>query len=204
MSAVIKPRYTLAEYFALELASDARYEYRDGHVFELSGATPEHDIIVNNLITGLQIQLRGRGCRVHGSNVRVKVPAFPPYRYPDLTALCRQPEYETIGGIKALTNPALIVEVLSPSTESFDRGDKFFYYKSIASFCEYLLVAQHRPHVTHYVRKEDGISWSYEEFNSLDDTLCLASLGISLKLSELYQDVDFAAAAPPLYPHEVL
>ncbi|MGH9944774.1 MAG: Uma2 family endonuclease, partial [Pyrinomonadaceae bacterium] len=168
MSTQPEQRYTLEEYFALELASEDKYEFWDGRVFCMSGASFAHNQITRNLLTHLDSQLRERGCQVLPADMRVKVPAYPPYRYPDLTALCDRPEIEVVGGLEMLTNPALIVEVLSPSTEAFDRGDKFTYYKSISSFSEYLLIAQHRPHVSHFVRREGGV-WTYMEFNELAD-----------------------------------
>lgn len=193
MSSLPKHRYSLEEYFELERVSEAKYEYFDGEVFAMSGASPEHEAVFGNVFTALRNQLRGRSCYVFSSNLRVKVPTAPPYRYPDLTALCGQPEYETIGGIRALTNPTLIVEVLSSSTEGYDRGDKFAHYKSIESFSEYLLIAQHRPHVTHYVKQTDG-SWSYEDANAISNTLNLPTIDCILSLSEVYQDVSFETA----------
>jgi Uma2 family endonuclease len=190
MSVQTKPRYTLEEYFELELASEERYEYFNGEVFCMSGVSPNHAQIESRLITTLNNELRGRGCRVYPANIRIKVPAAPPYRYPDLAVVCEKPNYEKIGGIDALTNPILLVEVLSPSTEAYDRGDKFTYYKSIPSFREYLLVAQHRPHITHYVRQEVG-KWDYEEINELSSSLHLPTLGCPLALGEVYLDVDF-------------
>ncbi|HKQ52363.1 MAG TPA: Uma2 family endonuclease [Pyrinomonadaceae bacterium] len=188
MSVQIKPRYTLEEYFELELASEERYEYFNGEVFCMSGVSPNHAQIESNL--NLVLRLALPGCRVFPANIRIKVPAAPPYRYPDLAVVCEKPNYEKIGGIEALTNPILLVEVLSPSTEAYDRGDKFTYYKSIQSFQEYLLVAQHRPHITHYVRQEGG-KWDYEETNELPSSLNLPTLGCTLALSEVYRDVDF-------------
>jgi Uma2 family endonuclease len=114
-------RYTLDEYFALELASEERYEYFDGVARDMSAEDLPHALIVGNLIVTIGTQLRGRGCHVYSSNLRIKVPSFPPYRYADLTALCDTPHCENIGGIDALTNPSLLVEVLSPSTEAYDR-----------------------------------------------------------------------------------
>jgi Uma2 family endonuclease len=190
MSVQIKPRHTLEEYFELELASEERYEYYDGEVFCMSGVSHNHAQIESNLITVLNNKLRERDCRVFPANMRIKVPAAPPYRYPDLAVVCEKPNYEKIGGIDALTNPVLLVEVLSPSTEAYDRGDKFTYYKSIPSFREYLLVAQHRPHVTHYVRQEGG-KWDYEEVNELSSSLHLPTSGCTLALGEVYLDVDF-------------
>jgi Uma2 family endonuclease len=196
MSALPQPRYTLEEYFALELESDARYEYWDGHVFELSGGSPAHETIILNTAAHLREALRGRECRAFLSNLRIKVPAYLPYRYADLSALCERPVYENIGGLDALTNPSLLVEVLSSSTEAFDRGDKFSYYKSIESFSEYLLVAQRRPHVTQLVRQPNG-DWLQREANALTETLNLESLGCALPLSEVYRDIDFPPAPPP-------
>jgi len=131
---------------------------------------------------------------VFTSNLRSKVPAAPPYRYPDVTVLCGKPVYEEIGGIDALVNPTLMIEVLSSSTEAFDRGDKFTYYKSIPGFREYLLIAQHRPHVTHFV-KQTGGKWEYEEMNNPTAGLYLPSIDCSLSLSDVYRDVEFRTNA---------
>jgi Uma2 family endonuclease len=196
MSIQPRRRYTLEEYFALELASEEKYEYFDGEVFNMSGGSPAHEEILGNIYAALKSRAREKGCRVFLSGLRVKVPSQPPYRYPDLTALCDTPRYEKIGGLDALTNPSLIVEVLSPSTEAYDRGDKFTHYKSIESFGEYLLVSQVRPHATHYIRMENGM-WLYEEFNDLDARLRLASLDCELALRDVYADVVFPPPAPP-------
>src|SRR3989440_7485426 len=155
MSAQTKPRYTLEEYFELERKSEERYEYWDGEVFCMSGVSPEHDQIESNLNFHLRAKLTGRNCRVFLANMRIKVPSAPPYRYADLSALCGEAQFEEIGGVRAVTNPTLMIEVLSSSTEAYDRGDKFTHYKSISSFNEYLLVAQHRPHVTQFFRQSD-------------------------------------------------
>lgn len=183
-------RYTLAEYFELERTSEERYEFFDGEIFCMSGGSRAHDRILVNLLVGLSAKLGGRDCRVFSSGMRIKVPSAPPYRYADVSALCGEPSFEEAGGTDALANPALIVEVLSPSTEAYDRGDRFANYKLIESFTEYLLVAQHRPHVTHYVRQPDG-SWPGREYEELSDRLTLSSLGCELTLAEVYQDVSF-------------
>ncbi len=198
MSTQPRRRYTLEEYFALEMASEEKYEYFDGKIYAMSGASHAHERVIFNFILTLGNQLRGRRCSVFPSNLRVKTPNYPPYRYPDLTALCDEPQFEQIGGLDALTNPALIVEVLSPTTEAYDRGDKFTHYKSIESFVEYLLVAQHRPHVTHYARSEGGV-WSYEEVNDLDSSLLVSTFDCRLELRDVYTDVEFPPSPlPPL------
>lgn len=196
MSMQARRRYTLEEYFALELASEEKYEYFDGEVFNMSGGSPAHEDIIGNIYATLKPHARNRECRVFLSGLRVIVPTQPPYRYPDLTALCDKPRYVKVGGIDALVNPSLIVEVLSPSTEAYDRGDKFTRYKSIESFAEYLLVSQVRPHATHFVRREKGM-WLHEEFNDLDGVVHLAALGCELALGDVYTDVEFPPPAPP-------
>jgi Uma2 family endonuclease len=162
----------------------------------MSGVSQEHDQIEGNTYLALRLTLRERECRVFTANMRIKVPSLPPYRYADVSVLCGQASFEKIGGVDALTNPMLIIEVLSESTEAYDRGDKFTHYKSIPSFAEYLLVAQHRPHITQYSKQGDG-SWSYLEVNDLSASLHLASVDCALELNEVYRDVTFPVAPLP-------
>lgn len=192
MSAQPKPRYTLEEYFELERKSEERFEYWNGEIFCMSGVSPEHDQIESNLNFHLRAKLAGRDCRVFLANIRIKVPSAPPYRYADVSALCGQAQFEEIGGIRAVTNPTLIIEILSSSTEAYDRGDKFTHYQSIPSFSEYLLVAQHRPHVTHLVKQADG-SWLHNEYNDLAAVFRIVTLNCELFLSEVYENVSFAS-----------
>jgi Uma2 family endonuclease len=194
MSTEVAKSLTLEEYFALELASQEKLEYWNGTVWSMSGASVAHNRITRNIGTEFDIQLRERGCHSFPADMRIKVPTYSPYRYPDLSALCGQPEIETIGGLEMLVNPSLIVEVLSPSTEAFDRGDKFTYYQSISTFQEYLLVAQHRPHVSQFSKKENGL-WLLREFVDLTDIFRCESVPCELPLISLYRDVDFAADA---------
>ena len=113
-----------------------------------------------------------------------------------MSAVCGQAVFEKIGGVDVLTNPTLIIEVLSDSTEAYDRGDKFTHYKSIASLREYLMAAQHRPHITQYVKQEDG-SWRYNEVNELSASIQLSSPDCVLELSEIYRDVTFPENPAP-------
>ena len=192
MSAQTKPRYTLEEYFELERKSEERYEYWDGEVFSMSGVSPEHAQLEVNFISRLNSRLAGKGCRVFPANIRIKVPSAPPYRYADVSALCGEAKFEEIGGIRAVTNPTLIIEVLSSSTEAYDRGKKFTHYKSIPSFSEYLLVDQNRPHITHLVKQPDG-SWIYNEYNDLSAVVKLTSFNCELPMSEIYENISFAS-----------
>lgn len=194
MSAVPKQHYTLEEYLELDRNADARLEYWQGEVFDMSGVSEEHSEIEINLMLQLGPQLRQRGCRVFPANIRIKVPSLPPYRYGDLSALCGKAKFEEIGGVDVLTNPQLIVEVFSASTSDYDRGDKFSHYKSIPSFCEYLLIAQHRPHVTQFI-KEGENRWVQHEFSQLDDVLKLVALDCELTLRDVYENVAFPSAA---------
>lgn len=193
MSSQPKKHYTLEEYFEIERNSEIKYEYWDGQIFAMGGASPEHNEISVNLIRELGTQLKGRQCKIFHSDLRVKVPIWPPYRYPDLVGLCGKAEYEDIGGVKALLNPTLIIEILSPSTEAFDRGDKFNYYKSISSFCEYILVAQHRPYVTQLVKQADN-KWLLSEANELDASIYLSSIDCTLTLNDIYLGIEFPPA----------
>src|SRR5437868_8662405 len=159
-------QYTLEEYLELDRNSEERLEYWHGEIFCMSGVGRNHARIEVNLTTRLNLLLAGRRCEVFPANMRIKVPSMQPYRYGDLSALCGEAQFEEIGGVDALTNPSLIVEVLSESTEAYDRGEKFTHYKSIPSFCEYLLIAQHRPHISQFIKQTDD-SWLQREFNDL-------------------------------------
>ena len=195
MTALPKHKYSLEEYFQIERDSEEKFEYWDGNVRSMAGASPEHEQIVVNAGAHLREILRGRGCFVFSSNLKVKVPAYEPYRYPDLTAFRGQGIYETAGGMKLLTNPQMLIEVLSPSTEAFDRGNKFTYYKSIASFTEYILIATNRPHVTQFIKRNER-EWIQREAIGLDEKLFSPTFNIEILLSEIYLDVEFPE--PPI------
>ncbi|HXH71105.1 MAG TPA: Uma2 family endonuclease [Pyrinomonadaceae bacterium] len=197
----VKQNYTLEEYAELEKSSEERLEYFDGNVWSMAGASPTHEEIVINTATELKNKLRGKNCRVFGSNLRVKVPIYKPYRYPDVTALCEQPIYEDFYGLKMLINPNLIVEVLSDSTEAFDESDKFTYYKSIESFTEYLLISQNRPHVALFTKQDETV-WLHREYNSLDESVYLSSLDCEISLAEIYSNIEFPEVEHPRFPFE--
>ncbi len=185
-----KQIYTLEEYLELDHNSEEKIEFWDGHIFTLAGASANHNRIQANALFYLRFKLRGRSCEIFPSDMRVGVPAYPPYRYPDLSALCGKSIIETLGKQDILTNPQLIIEVLSDSTADFDRGYKFTYYKSIESFTEYILIAQDRPHVTQFVKQEENI-WLNREYNDINDKFHLASLDCEIELKELYENVEF-------------
>ncbi len=188
ISAEPKRVYTMEDYLALERESEVRYEYRNGAVIEMSGGSLYHDVVMDNVRDALKRELGDKPCRVFSSNRQIKTPALLPYRYADGSVVCGKIEIEQFNGCDLLLNPVLIWEVLSPSTEAYDRGDKFTYYKSIPSLKEYLLIAQHRPHITQYVKQNERI-WYQEEFNNRGESIYLPSLDCTLKLDEIYQDV---------------
>lgn len=190
MSTQPKHRYTLEEYLALERESEVKYEYWDGEIFAMSGGTLAHDLFMCNATNQLTPQLADKSCRFFSNNTQIKVPIAPPYRYADGSVVCGKVEVERFNGADLLINPILIIEVLSPSTEAYDRGDKFTYYKSIPSFREYLLIAQHRPHITHYVKGESD-KWDYEEANDLGGKIYLSTIDCVLALGEVYAGVEF-------------
>lgn len=185
-----KLKYTLEDYLKLDHESEEKIEFWDGHIFTLAGASVNHNQIQFNTLLALGNKLRGRNCRVYPSDMRVKVPAYPPYRYPDLSALCGEAKFEKLVNQEMLVNPRLIVEILSESTAEFDRGYKFTYYKSIESFTEYVLIAQDRPHVSQFVKQGEN-DWLNHEFNKIEDEFYLSSLDCELELSELYESVEF-------------
>ena len=189
VKAFTKQIYTLEEYFELEKSSEEKWEFWNGHVWCMSGASFAHEDIVANTLRFFGNRLP-KGCRASGSNVKVLVPEYPPYRYPDMTVVCGERKQEMMGGLQVLTNPQMIIEVLSPSTEAFDRGDKFTYYKSIPSLTDYVLISTSRPSVMHF-RKHSELEWSHTEAQGMGASINVDTFGIELVLSEIYLDVEF-------------
>lgn len=191
MSALPKKLYTLEEYLELDKNSEEKYEFFDGEIFAMAGGSLAHNTIAANVIRALGNKLEGTACRALTSDMRLKVPLALPYRYPDATVVCGEPVIEDLQGQQVLLNPQVIIEVLSPTTEAYDLGKKFSAYQSIASFCEYVLIAQDRAHVIQYVRQADG-KWLRSEHQGVGAVLELESLGIRLALRDIYQRVNFA------------
>ena len=191
MASELKRRYTLEEYLALERESDEKHEFWNGEIFAMSGGTLPHDLIMDNVFNRLHSQLIDKDCRVFSSNRQIKVPIAPPYRYADGSVVCGKVEAEPFNGCDLLVNPVLLYEVLSPTTEAYDRGLKFTYYKSIPTLKEYLLIAQDRPYVTHFIKRSEQ-EWTQREYNSLSDIIELFSVDCTLPLSEIYRDVELA------------
>jgi len=183
------PYHSLEEYFAIEGAGHVRYEYWDGQIVCMSGGTAQHYSIDANAYFILRTQLSGKNCRAFTAETPIKTPTLPPYRYPDASVACGKLVFERIESVDALVNPILIIETLSPSTESRDRGPKRAAYQALPSLMEFLLVAQDAPHVTHYVRR--GNEWVRSDYGSLDLSVALPSIECTLNLRELYEGVEF-------------
>jgi Uma2 family endonuclease len=191
MSTQPKTLLTPEEYLAIEREAPYKSEYYGGEMFAMAGARESHNLIATNVIRDLSQQVRSRPCRAYGSDMKVRAAAGL-YAYPDASLVCGKPEF--LDGIRdTLLNPSLIVEVLSPSTEAYDRGKKFELYQSIPSFREYLLLASDRVHADLYVRQASGL-WLRGSAGELDDVLTMESAGCSLKLADLYEKVEFDAA----------
>ena len=189
-----EPRYTEEEYLALERASETKSEYLDGVIYARGGASARHVQIVGNTTGELRNHLRDKPCVVYSTDLRVRVNRKGLYAYPDVVVVCEEPVFID-DELDTLTNPLLIVEVLSDSTKNYDRGEKFERYRSNSSFQEYLLIAQDRVHVERFVRRDDGTRVLHET-NSLDDTIELASVGCHLPVSEIYLKVRFETKLP--------
>lgn len=188
MTARPKHFFTLNEYFALERAGDARYEYWDGDIFCMVGGSKEHLYISSNIHANLAAQLLDRPCEALTSDAPIKTPSLPPYRYADASVVCGEAIFEKNNGIDLLINPTLIVEVLSPTTEDADRGPKFEAYKTIDSVREYLLVAQDEARITQFVKQENG-DWQEREVTGLANTIHLPSINCTLELCAVYRRV---------------
>jgi Uma2 family endonuclease len=192
MSTQPKPWYTPEEYLAFERDSEIKHEYFEGEIFAMVGATEPHVLITDNLAFTLKGQLRDRPCRVYSSDMRVKVSATGLYTYPDVVVASGEREFDD-DRRDTLLNPGLVIEVLSPSTEAYDRGKKFAHYRTIESLVEYVLVSQEEPHVERYARKPDG-DWLLHEARRLEDSIDLPSIGCVLQLADVYDQVEFDAA----------
>ncbi len=179
-------KMTIEEYLLWELDQDLRYEYINGEVFAMTGGTIPHNDIALNLYTALRPHLRPRGCRVNVSDVKVRVTSKSPYFYPDLIVSC---DRQDLNAHKFIQNPKLIVEVLSPSTTSKDRGEKFRYYLEMPTLQEYLLIDSEKISVERYCRGE-GRMWLYYPYTT-GDIITLSSIEFELPIELLYEGVGF-------------
>ena len=188
MSAQAQAFFAPQDYLAWERQQETRNEYVNGEIHAMTGASRKHNVINGNLFAALHTQMRGKLCEVYSNDMRVKVNETGMYTYPDIVAACGKPEFED-AQIDTLLNPVLIVEVLSDSTEGYDRGAKFLHYRTLSSLQDYLLVAQHECRVEHYARQVDH-RWLLTEYQRPDETVILTSVGGELRLQDIYERVE--------------
>ncbi|AUB81059.1 Uma2 family endonuclease [Candidatus Thiodictyon syntrophicum] len=190
MSLQPKPRLQFADWLAAERASDqGRTEFLDGEVFAMAGASEAHNLIAGNVYGELRTAFKGRPCYVYTSDMKVRIESANLGTYPDVMAVCGERRFWD-DRRDVITNPTLIVEVLSDSTESYDRGDKFAYYRSLPSLSAYLLLSQHRVGAELFLRQGGG-DWLLRTYSDLRDGIPLTALDALLPLSEVYDKVEF-------------
>ncbi len=182
-------QYTVEEYLELERSSEIKHEYYRGEIFAMSGASLPHNRIQMNFTRETGNFLKGKGCDVFGSDLRVHIPPNGLYTYPDAIIVCGEPDIRD-KELDILLNPAVIVEVLSKSTQSYDRGDKFALYRAIPSLKEYILIASESVGVEHYTRQENN-TWLLQEYKQVNDLLPLKIIQLLLPLAELYNGITF-------------
>ncbi len=188
MSSPLKTGLTPEGYLQFERSSSERHEYLNGEVFLMGGASERHNLIVVNVSREISMQFRDRPCKVYVNDMRVKVSKTGMYTYPDVAAVCGPASFDD-GMNDTLVNPTLIMEVLSPSTEAYDRGRKFEHYRQIESLAEYLLVSSDKAHIERYFRSSTG-EWTFSEVRD-QDSLRLYSVECTLTLANVYEKVEF-------------
>jgi len=188
MSTVPKSLVTPDEYLQRERHAEFKSEYYRGETFAMAGASADHNLIVSNCIVNIGSQLKKRPCRVYPSDLRLKVQATGLFTYPDVTVVCGEPQFEYDRG-DVLTNPVLIIEVLSDSTEAYDRGAKFEIYRTIPSLQHYVLIAQDRISVESFTRTTAD-EWILRARQELNGSIRLDTIDCDLSLAEVYDKVD--------------
>ncbi len=192
MSTQAVPHLTPEEYLEIERSADFRSEYLDGAMYAMAGASRSHGRIVGNAFALLHQQLEGRDCEPAVADQRLAIPSHRLITYPDVFVTCGPDQYFD-DRRDTLADATLIIEVLSVSTKNYDRREKFFFYRSLPSFREYLLIAQDRVFVAHHLRQPDG-AWLMREYVSLSDEIELTSIGCRLRLAAAYARVEFERA----------
>jgi Uma2 family endonuclease len=182
------------EYLTLERSAAFKSEYLHGEIVAMAGASRQHNLLSGNVLTAFNVQFADRQCEAYASDMRVLVSATNDFTYPDVVADCGAPEFIDTD-LDTLTNPTVLVEVLSASTQNLDRQGKFALYGRIDSLQDYIVIAQAEVRVEHYVR-QGAFQWLLTEYTHLDDRLSLPSIGCTLPLSDIYKKVEFAEQPP--------
>jgi Uma2 family endonuclease len=177
------------EYFAMEDTAASKSEYYHGEIFAMGGASHHHNLIAGNIFAGIHHQLRGSGCVVYMSDMKVQTEKAAHYVYPDVSIVCGDIEFAP-GRNDTVANPLVIIEVLSESTRDYDRGDKFKSYRKLASLRDYILIDQYACHTESFFKNDAGI-WEVHESDDMNDSLKIRSLDIELPLNDIYYRVKF-------------
>ena len=186
-----KHRHTIDEYLTLELSATDKHEFHDGEILAMSGGSYEASLIACNFIGELSTALKGKPCHVLESNLRVRIAEDNRYVYPDSMIICGAPEFDPLDNKRhTILNPRVIVEVLSPSTEAYDRGDKFDSYRAIPSLEEYLMISQDRANVESWLRQPSG-DWSVLSITDIGAVAKVRCLGIEIALADIYSGVEW-------------
>lgn len=196
MTALPKPKtyYSPEEYLALERAAEFRREYFNGQIFAMAGESLNHGRIKADVVMVLGNQLRGKSCETFTSDTKVRTPGINMFGYPDVVVVCGEPiHHDQFQDV--ILNPKVIIEVLSPSTELYDRGEKFASYRQLESLTDYLLISQDKPLIEHYVRH--GKFWMLSEESDLGNSLSIESIECILPLKEVYARVQFPTKELP-------
>jgi len=190
-------QYTPEEYYCLERKAEFKSDFYDGEIFAMAGASARHNKIVANIISELQVRLRKGPCETYASDMRLKVAATALRTYPDVSVYCDHLEADQEDAFgETFTNPTALFEVLSKSTEAYDRGTKAESYRQVSSLRAYVFVAQDRPHVEIFER--NGDMWELRDATGIDAALKIASLGIEIPLAQIYYAIDFGSSESPL------
>ena len=190
MQAVYKVTITPEEYLELEREAEEKSEYYRGQIFAMAGASEKHNRITVNTVISLGVQIKGRSCSLYSNDLRVKVSQTGLYTYPDAIVVCGPVQFDDTNR-DTLLNPTVVIEVLSESTEAYDRGRKFDHYRTVDSLTDYLLLWQDDPTVEHFVRQTGG-QWLLTATKGLDAVVTIDSIGCVLPLSEIYDKIEFS------------
>jgi Uma2 family endonuclease len=192
-----KTRFTPEEYLTLEREAEAKHEYLDGQVYAMAGGSPQHNQICFNVIGELHRQLKGTSCCGYTSDQKVRTDPMDLFSYPDLTIVCGEPEFHDEHQ-DVILNPRVIIEVLSPTTATYDRGEKFSRYRQLKSLSDYILIAQDGPSVEHYTRQKGRRPWLYNVETEMSAGIVIDSIKCRLKLADVYDRVVFPPRKPPV------
>lgn len=196
-----KLEYSPEEYLAFEREAETKHEYLDGQIYAMAGASPLHNQICFNVSGEIHRQLKGSACVGYTSDQKIRTDLMDLFAYPDLTIVCGEPVFHD-NKKDVILNPTVIIEVMSPSTESNDRNEKLLRYQNLSSLSDYILIAQNHPAVEHFIRQKGKRQWLYTLETEMEAEIQIASIKCTLKLADIYDRVKFPPIKTPLAPIE--